>query len=167
MKPELTLELKAKFIALYFGQDVWRNDNSLFCNSVVNGRRFTEGVDANDYLLLRPLSQISDEEAIEVAKIVCKRHNRHYKTSEIDYQINKKRKFDIELIVKGHPRYIVQIDSDGVGFVDYYLGGAGRINYYTPGQFESTDYLRSIGIAIHFLGYSVDELESAGWIKLK
>ena len=66
MKTQNTLENKAKFFAqyweqhvLYFSSDFLRKIDNLTLDSIEN----------DDYLELKPLSQISDEDAIEVSKI--------------------------------------------------------------------------------------------------
>lgn len=64
---ENTLENKEKFFAQYWGQRIlrysfWREDvESRDC-------KFEEAV-KNHYILLKPLSSITDEDAVEVAKI--------------------------------------------------------------------------------------------------
>ena len=65
MKTQNTLENKAKFFAqyfsqhvLYFSSDFLRKIDNLTLDSVEN----------DDYLELKPLSQISDEDAIKISK---------------------------------------------------------------------------------------------------
>lgn len=134
--------------------------------------QFPEVGTSVDTLYLRSFDSMTNEELINVAKIVSSRHNRHYKPEEITYEIHPKRKFDIILLVKNVRRFIIQIDSDGLGFVDYYMGGAGSIHYYAPGQYAATGYLQSIGIALPFydyetgVEYSVKDLVENNTIKL-
>lgn len=164
-KPELL------FRAQYYGQNVLTYDgkdfypvdeHNMLCSPM--------------YLHLRDISQLTDEELITVASIVCARHNRHYKTEQVSYEISKKRRFDVILKIDGKSKNIVQIDSDGVGFIDYWMGGAGSVNYYAPAQFAVTDYLRSIGICLPFTylndtntptTLSIDDLIGKGWVKIK
>lgn len=66
MKTEITLENKEKFFTQYWGQKVITNDNlsSIGVATYVNGTSIIL-----EYLLLKPLSSITDEDAIEVARI--------------------------------------------------------------------------------------------------
>ena len=66
MKTQNTLENKARFFAQYFGQhvlyfssDFLRKIDNLTLNSIED----------DDFLELKPLSHISDEEVVEVAKL--------------------------------------------------------------------------------------------------
>lgn len=62
---EITNEIKAKVFAQYLGQKVWYNGTGS-TNSIMDGNKLY----SNDYkLLLRPLSAITDEDAIEVANL--------------------------------------------------------------------------------------------------
>jgi hypothetical protein len=64
---ELTNELKAKFFALYWEQEVLYYGASM---QVVCEISFPKYFEITDYhLTLKPLSSITDEDAIEVAKI--------------------------------------------------------------------------------------------------
>lgn len=68
---KLTNELKAKFFALYYDQVVYM-EGGMPQPGFVNGSRIGfilngNGIDA--HLLLKPLSAITDEDAIKVAKI--------------------------------------------------------------------------------------------------
>lgn len=165
---EQLTELKQYCFALYWGQRVIKDiDNSdtphLYPVERSNMYRFEESS-----LELRPLSSITDKEAIEVAKIVCARHNRHYTESEITYSI--KSKANVYLEVKGYKAFVVQICYDGIGFVDSKIQGYGEKNYYAPAQFAATDCLRGFGIAlpVYFKGvqYSVDKLTELGIYKI-
>lgn len=94
----------------------------------------------------RTINDLTYEEKIKVAEIVCARHNRHYRPDEISYEISTRRDLDVILLVRSSRRYIIQIQNDGVGFVEYYMGGAGNVNHYCPGQYQVAKYLESIGI---------------------
>lgn len=141
-------QAKELFFAQYLEQEV-AVQKSFGYPQILN-TRFLDGGINNSYLLLRTVDQLIDEELITVASIVCARHNRHYRPGEVTYKISHKRRFDIIVIVKGNAQYMVQLDSDGVGFVDYYMGGAGHVYHYAPGQYAVTDYFHSIGIIIPF-----------------
>jgi hypothetical protein len=65
MKAEINLENKAKFLALYWGQIILSHPDAFGLSSVCHEVRFDNAI-AN----LKPLSQITDDDAIEIAKIV-------------------------------------------------------------------------------------------------
>lgn len=179
-------QAKSLFFAQYMGQQLEYQPNIGMIHQTFYSELNTvylssdtiftaNGDDSTIYcLLLKSVSDLTDEEKINVARLVCARHNRHYQESEITYKISKQREFDIILIVNGVGRYIVQIDSDGVGFVDHYMGGAGRIHYYAPAQYAVTDYLRSLGVLLPFtyinennapIILSPEQIIALGWAK--
>lgn len=135
MKPELTPELKERFFALYWGQEV-------FCwpgvfDQKISGSTFAGGIDIEDFLFLRPISSITDEEAIEVAKI-------------------------------GHLGSSYTEESTiyhGKVLLNDYINSS-RCNLRGYDWMNIQDYLRSIAIALPFMGHSVESLVEAGWIKL-
>ena len=67
---ENTLENKAKYFAQYWGQDVIKNCTALFdtfgLDSVLQS---TYTISNSSYLELKPLSSITDEDAMDVSKI--------------------------------------------------------------------------------------------------
>lgn len=165
MKTEINNENKARFFAQYWGQLVLRsltNGGNFHLYQVGFGNQYYNEL---DYLELKPFSSISDEDAIEVAKIVCARHNRHYKESEITYKMEGKWK--VILMVKNIERYEIHIMSDGIGFVDRLKDGCGDKNYYCPSQFHVSDFLRSHGYLVPFKGLTCEEIIEAGWAKYK
>jgi hypothetical protein len=89
-------------------------------------------VDNEFPLMLRAIEDITDEEAIEVAKMY--RPESHW-LHEAKYA----KSF----------------------MVDF---GASK-NYFDAAS-RAADYLRSIGVALPFMGHTVEELIEAGWIKL-
>ena len=73
MKTENTLENKTKFFAQYWGQDLLcrvifgKNKNEIIMhNTPCSNLKLGEIIDS--YLELKPLSQISDEDAIKISK---------------------------------------------------------------------------------------------------
>ena len=121
-----TLENKAKFFAQYYNQYVLYFTQS-FLRKV--DHLILSHVEDSDYLELKPLSSITDEDAEFIG---------------LDTHYNK-----TESVYKNAEDFL--IITDYFGFLT---------------QFES-DYLRSKGYAVPFMGLSVEELESFGWIKLK
>ena len=65
MKTQNTLENKARFFAQYFGQHVLYFSSD-FLRKIDN--LTLDSIENDDYLELKPISQISDEDAIEVSK---------------------------------------------------------------------------------------------------
>ena len=136
MKAEINNENKAKFFALYWGQNVlpvsfWgsANDISYHIFRPQNEYDFN-----NSWLNLKPLSSISDEDAIEVSKIRGVRNNLSF--------------FGKEFI--------------GNLFNDLYISEL----VSTAERDNTIDFLRSKGYALPWMGLSVEKLIEAGWIKL-
>lgn len=141
-RPELNQKLKERFFAQYHGQKLMYYDSEdgpqLFHANSEGGRH------SFLYLLLRPISHLTDEEAKRILSI-----------------------FDED------DSYTDQHGFDIVGFFEFAEAvftepAGGMINGYTAQEYSNfIDYIRSIGIATAFMGYSVEELVQAGWIKLR
>ena len=136
MKLENTLENKAKFFAQYWGQyvlyftsDFLRKIDNLTLDSVEN----------DDYLELKPLSQISDEDAIEVSKI--------FGLGNLSGAIK-------ELILS-----IFRTSINDSGTTSSTNGIKNWLHVF--------DYLRSKGYALPYMDLSVEDLVEYGWVKLK
>ena len=119
---ENTLENKSKFFAQYWGQEVL-NGNGLVYSATMK----TKLNDNGDYLELKPLSSITDED---------------YNFIMNDKVMNP----DLE---NGDPLFT------------FAIGGL-RMSDLT-----TTDYLRSKGYALPWMGLSVEKLIEYGWVKLK
>lgn len=136
---ENTLENKAKFFAQYWGQKVWfRNDRDLGDKRGIVGdmsqiERFT--------LELTPLSDITDEDAIEVCK--CMKWDRVLPPN-----------------IEGHPLDFSVSISD-FNWIKNKLFDWSKINLHTA------DFLRSKGYALPWMGLSVEKQSIYGWVKLK
>lgn len=143
MKTQNTLENKAAFFAQYWGQEV--------CVYPPNGLAGKFGginivswmissVDISDfYLQLTPLSQISDEDVMEVAKIF---NIGHLKGSTVPLI-----KGILQALDGNTPK------SETTEFVLHWL--------------HAQDFLRSKGYAVPWRDLSVEDLVSYGWVKLK
>ena len=67
---ENTLENKAKFFALYYGQKILIWNDKISQNLIkLKLNILIDYIDTTDILELKPLSSISDEDAIEVSKL--------------------------------------------------------------------------------------------------
>ena len=136
MKTQNTLENKARFFAQYFGQhvlyfssDFLRKIDNLTLNSIED----------DDFLELKPLSHISDEDAIEVSKIFGLGH--------LSGAIK-------ELILS-----IFRTSINDSGTTSSTNGIKNWLHVF--------DYLRSKGYALPYMDLSVEDLVEYGWVKLK
>jgi hypothetical protein len=131
---ENTLENKERFFAIYWGQ-------TIVSDGLEEGEKCTvqfalsEGIHREGWLELKPLSAITDEDAVEVAKI----------------------------ILKG-----IEVSSN----FNYALHGRLFISDLTNQSYKDSvmhvvDHLRSKGYALPYMGLSVEEQISYGWVKLK
>lgn len=155
---ENNLENKAKFFAQYWGQFVLKmpnNNDLLKCFDWVNYDRC--------YLELKPLEDITDEDAIGVAKIVSPMlfdGNGNNGGHIIDKSEIKSGWISVK-----HKRKITMVDIDLDGFVFEYHEYEG---YTRPSLVNAgADYLRSQGYALPWMGLSIDDLIKYGWVKLK
>lgn len=122
MKAEINNENKAKFFALYWGQEVLSDGGHL--GGCVGD------CEEDMFLLLKHLSSISDEDAIELGYSTC------------DDPLN--------------PNY--GMSASGC-FLDDWTQREEML-------MSDSDYLRSKGYALPWMGLSVEEMVEAGWIKL-
>jgi len=124
-------KLKERFFAQYFGQKVLHMDdesNLEYIFPIVKSTFFA--TNKGNYLLLRPISTLTDEEAIEYAKLQ-------------DYE-SPTEKDDFTSL---RSQLRVSIKNQWLNFT-------------------TVDYLRSIGVALPFMGHSVQEMIDCGWIRL-
>lgn len=131
---ENTIENKEKFMAQYWHQPVLRfpnNDDKLLVKDWF--------VLKNGWLELKPLSSISDEDAIEVAKIYFSRDN------DESYHTISNGKALVNRLISDW----LQTSSNGFLVV-----------------IQVADYLRSRSYAIPFMGLSVETMVQYGWVKL-
>ena len=135
MKAELTPELKERFFAQYWGQNVIQKENTERLSTVCGVTQ--QLMECSErWLLLRPILSITDEEAIEINSIL---HPNQFADKQI-------------IIV-----WITMLIKAGKGTISVF----GRAL-----SLELSDYLRSIGVALPFMGHSVEDLAKAGWIRL-
>lgn len=174
--------VKAQLFALYYGQAVakWINQDTLFAVSSLTFQ-YDEDV---DYLQLRSVSDLTNDESIVVAKTMYSFPD--WISKDIPFEVKRFKElssrdpaetdvsFTAITMGKTTGKYHLKI-YDGFGF---YLG------YETPEMLKSIplhgylpviDYLRSIGIALPFtylstnhpITLSVQEQVELGIIKLK
>lgn len=142
---QITPEIKAKIFALYWGQEimVWFYTGGEKAKSLckVAGNHMKSYYIERGCLEVKPLSSITDEDAIEVAKLMG--WNRVLPPN-----------------TEGHPLDF----SVSVYDFNWIKNKANDLSKY---PIQVTDYLRSKGYALPAFGYSVDELVEAGVFKLK
>lgn len=135
------LENKSRFFALYWGQEIYRNIYWVQEESKIEIRSNvmqTLGNISNGILILKPLSSITDEDAIEVSSILG---------------------IDNEAMVH-HGRLFVD------RIMGKRAGNSQDNCYLTYTSMWACDYLRSKGYALPFMGESIETLIKYGWIKL-
>lgn len=157
MRPELTKELRLQFIATYPRQTCVIIEKSVADQSPIETQDQVEGVDYiltqaicervnwspdQIVLLLRPMSAITDEEAEFINKHFLKM------TSTLE-------RVELFAILMTVFRIHVPIGNDLL-----------LKQFYVKELIELYQHLVSLGIAMDWRGYSVDELVAAGWIKM-
>lgn len=167
---ENTIENKSKFFALYWGQRLWdfEFENSDFVsrdNKVMNIDYYLERKDIPScYLQLTPLSQISDEDAIEFLNIATYLKGR-YKVGDLkleevhDLNSNKRWK---KLTTLDHNFK----EDKGQFFCNFSNHSFSYMNVNDETVLELFDFLRSKGYALPWMGLSVEKMIEYGWIKL-
>ena len=135
-----TPENKAKFFAQYWGQKVGveLRGSKRESNENYSINEMTIDPVGDDYLELKSLSQITDEDAIEVFHISKKWNNWMYRK-------------DTKKLEQGR-QIIKDFMSDG-------------IYWYPKMLLAVSDFLRSRGYALPWMGISVEEQVEFGWIK--
>lgn len=158
---EITTEIKCKLFAQYLGQK-WLSPTqktplSDLQPSDIDYIFYIKSKHNGSLLILKPLSEISDEDAIEVAKIAMRRHNRHYKQEEISYLIHEISKesenkiffTEIYLLINNMPHYVVRLEKNDVCTSELRTKERGGFfaekDYFTPNTFEIYQYLISKG----------------------
>ena len=148
MKTQNTLENKARFFAQYWGQHVLYFSSD-FLRKIDN--LTLDSIENDDFLELKPLSQISDEDVIQ----------------GITYLYNITREALGEILEIKHYDTFSSITTIGIGCnfktsrSIHHWRGTKKI-----GSVEA-DYFRSKGYALPYMDLSVEDLVEYGWVKLK
>ena len=145
-----TLENKAKFFAQYWGQKVFKETkfhNSPLCN--INSTFIDSAKDW--HLELKPLSNISDEDAIEVAKIL------HEVEGNFEIVYNADDLTSVSAF--GRLCYSDTIDIFWNGNLRYDIASSIQI-------LNAYDYLHSKGYALPWMNLEVQDLIDYGWVTL-
>lgn len=151
----MTKEEKPQFFGLYHGQRVMKIDDS---ESIYTVEMIKFPMSESSYLLLKPLSSITDEDAIEVAKMAWK--------GSVKDTIRKANRIIVRMPDKVNPnqKFIISIwfDSGNTTVWEWNTEKYTR----TFNQCAIVDFLRSKCYAMPFKNYSVDDLIKEGLIKL-
>ncbi len=149
-------ENKSKFFAQYWGQKVLSNRNKGTKKHLVSTYEihpFT-GIGESDYLELTPLHLISDEDAIEVVKLIDKKSKSFL---NVNYSFAEKKQLP----------YIKSVISD-IGRIDILSDYSCVIDGKTTNfNLEIFDNLRLKGFSVPFNGLSVEEQVSRNWVVLR
>lgn len=139
---ENTLENKEKFLFQYYGQQCFKVTVDAIVNQKVTGF-FVERFGETGFLELKPISSITDEDAIEVFNMALRyRHDAIHRLTEKDF-------------IKQGKRFAEDLQYINGGYIVGLLG-----------VLSSIDYLRSKKYALPYNGLSVEEQVKRNWIKL-
>lgn len=165
MKPELTPELKEKFAVQYWGQNVLCMNPGLEENLIVLGHHVDVlRYNTDAYLLLRPMSSLTDEEAFVGLEILLKKEDvSSFKISRSDGCIS----FSYGKYTYSDWNAYLFWDGEADYERDVDCGEGTAQQAQETDHVAYVDYLRSINIALPFMGHSVEELVEAGWVKLR
>lgn len=159
----ITQEEKAKIFALYWAQPVYQISKSELPNIYnVCDLSLRHPTVRDGHLLLTPLSSITDEDAIEVAKIMTFHDGK-------GIIIERKKNGDIEMYDRynDEPHFVNTLFFVPYPFEIFSRNDNGNWFQYDAERFiEITDFLRSRGYALPAFGHSVDELVQEGIFKL-
>ena len=145
------VEEKSKFFAMYFGQNVMGELNYKVGSGITLGEEFVE----NSFLNLKPLSLISDDDAIELVRLKFL-----YDKGDVNDLISIK-------VAKSFDRNGFSISLEAVvvhkkwnDFVErVFIGKEKTYSYFI-------DYLRSKGYLVPYLNYTIEEIIEMGWVRV-
>lgn len=155
-----TIENKEKLFCQYWGQKVYVDTND--DNEVIYVDRDSMyiPIDKEDYLLLKPLSSISNEDAIRVAKLY-----RWYTSPNLPDKGWRVRKNDyghtVVSLSDSHWEIEVVISKNGIVWSNETTSS----NIKSDGHYEH--YLRSKGYGLPFQCISVEDQVKFGWVLLE
>jgi len=153
-----TIENKYKFIAQY-----WWTDTGVI-NGIKHFRVNPNHICDIEYLELTPLSQITDEDAIEVAKICGQDIFTEIERLKDKIIIHPSKKFCKKNYYEARQDITICFENCTV----YYDNGESyEDNYNYDLGLEAYDYLRSKSYLIPYNGTPTETLIEYGWAKLK
>lgn len=148
----ITLDVKSKIFAQYFGSEyIYKNEFGSFKGTIEFGHNTKSHIEnKNSRILLKKLINISDEDAIEMAKIF----------GGIDGEIILNRPTDLQ---NNDIHFSVQVYTEEPKFTSYTTP-----KYWMDGYgVKPYQWLVSKGYALPYMDYSVEDLVELGVYKLK
>ena len=157
-----TLENKAKFFAQYWGQNVlcyYFRDGVCEREKVELDYPIQECIDnyKDAKLELKPLSQISDEDALILLKLALPEYSDNF-TKFPKIEISKK---EIKIDVYDNFGTYLEISGHGVRYLNWM-----EVSFFCN-VVDVIDKIRDLGYAYTWNGITVEEQIEFGWIKLK
>jgi len=137
---ENTKENKGKFFAQYWGQQVLCFEGRAYSHKGMTVGRTIKPEIGTYYIELKPLSAITDEDAVEILKI-C------------EFTLGNLQDDDFRFM------------SDVKNWVESVFSFTH--NYTTSNCLWASDFLRSRGYALPYNGLSVENQISYGWVRIK
>ncbi len=173
-------EEKAKYFANHLGCNIELPYEGIDKLSVTTLEFIFNDADGKGCLLLTSLEQISDEDAIEVAKIahqmpkgnfkVVKRSNSPFCIHIEKFDNNIDAVYHVSINAYGCVNVNIHFNKDENSEASSHKINIGEINISSkipiPYLFI-VDYLRSKSYATQWNGYTVESLIKKGWLKLK
>lgn len=163
------LQNRLRFFALYWGLNI------LYVNKIVYPYEVgTNHIYRGDYLELKDIKDISDEDAIEVARLCLDPKEKPLEVVEIinwDWLkkiiVNREPSLtDKDTIIEMYISFNFE-DAEVKFTWDYNNSkGSGQLERHLPNASRAYDYLRSKGYALPWLGLSVEQQIEYGWIKI-
>lgn len=164
---ENTLENKAKFFALYWGQLVLMQKDGLGVKKCIHA--YWGKTISSRYLELKPLSSISNEDACHIAMLLVEWQDSMSKLKPENIKVRGRIDGDHawdELIMEFGGAFSYTVRYRGGDFMTW-IEPKGRSEWNTYNHLQVYDFLRSRGYALPYMGLSVEELVNIGWVKLK
>lgn len=146
--------MKAAYFAQYWGQPVqtYKLSYSWKRNVEVNGS-------SQGFITLKPLSSITDEDAIEVAKIA----NSPSFAIPKEWKVELDSEYGFVTVKSDKSNHSFDLDIKD-GHLQMYDGDYKSDMFFN--HYRVCDFLRSKGYALPYRQYSVDDLITKGWLKL-
>lgn len=167
MKTEINSENKARFFALYWGQEVLQ-DYGRKGNVNTYTIEYLDGDRSNQWIILKPLSKISDEDAVEVAKIMAASSSVYFAYEKTEWGVDRKNATGRQVWV--YEKNKSNNNSIAVCYINFsgsvYFNTENGVRLFTD-DLSVYDYLRSRGYALPWMGISVEKQIEAGWVKLE
>jgi hypothetical protein len=123
---------------------------------------------ASTYLTLKPLSQITDEDAIEVAKMMAASSSVYLHYEKTEWGVDRKNAIGRQIWVYEKNR----VGNTAVSVC--YINLSGSVYFKTESgirlycdELRIYDFLRSRGYALPWMGLSIEEMVNSGWIKFE